>query len=129
MKPIVEIYQEQYKEQIINLILNIQVNEFDTPITRQDQPDLENISTFYQKDNGNFWIAKIDNNVVGTIALLDIGNSQAALRKMFVAEKYRGKERAVAEKLLKRFLQWAKVKNFKEIFLGTRAVFIRASVL
>jgi hypothetical protein len=69
-------------EAIGAVILPIQQLEFGIPITLEDQPDLGNISSFYQHGRGNFWVAEVDERIVGTIALLDIGNSEAALRKM-----------------------------------------------
>ena len=117
--PVVETYQNQYKDKIINLILEIQVNEFNIPISIKDQPDLENIPSFYQKGAGNFWVAKSGDKILGTIALIDIGNSQCALRKMFVAKEYRGKEKGVAQQLLTTLLEWCKSKKIKEIYLGT----------
>ncbi|MGE5678674.1 MAG: GNAT family N-acetyltransferase, partial [Pseudomonadota bacterium] len=69
----IRVYTEEYKEDVINLILSIQQGEFGIPITREDQPDLSNIPGFYQPGKGNFWIALWDGQVVGTIALIDIG--------------------------------------------------------
>ena len=86
-------YQERYKEAIAELILNIQQNEFNVPVTITDQPDLLNIPTVYCRKNGNFWVAVEDEKVIGTIALIDFDNKQAALRKMFVHKDYRGKEK------------------------------------
>ena len=81
------------------------------------------IPNFYQRNNGNFWIAKSEDLVIGTISLLDIGNDQSALRKMFVNKNYRGKELGVAKKLLQTLLGWATTKSVKEIFLGTTEKF------
>ena len=39
-----------------------------------DQPDLLQIPQFYQSGAGNFWVALDGEEVVGTVALLDIGN-------------------------------------------------------
>jgi GNAT superfamily N-acetyltransferase len=119
-------YSIPYKQQIIDLILSIQQNEFDIPITLEAQPDLNDISSFYQKARGNFWIAVIENKVAGTIALLDIGNSRGALRKMFVHKDFRGKEYGVGQALLNTLLEWARQNNFKEILLGTTEKFIAA---
>lgn len=119
-------YSASYKQQIINLILSVQQNEFGIPITLEEQPDLNNISAFYQKADGNFWIAVIENKVIGTIALLDIGNFRGALRKMFVHKDFRGKEFGVGQALLNTLLEWAKQTNFKEILLGTTEKFIAA---
>jgi N-acetylglutamate synthase-like GNAT family acetyltransferase len=106
-------------EQVISLILSIQVGEFGISITRNEQPDLLNIPAFYQKGNGNFWCAILNDEVVGTISLLDIGNEEVALRKMFVKENARGKEKGVAKVLLDKTIAWCENKKVKTIYLGT----------
>ena len=123
---IVTTYSVIYQQDIIDLILSIQQTEFGLPITLEAQPDLENIPAFYQKDNGNFWIAIVENLVIGSIALKDIGNSRGALRKMFVHKDFRGKEYGVGHTLLNNLLEWARQKNFKEILLGTTERFVAA---
>jgi len=112
-------YQERDKDQIINLIVGIQRNEFQVPITADEQPDLNDIPGYYQVGAGNFWVARLSEKVVGTISLVDIGNGQAALRKMFVEKDFRGREHGIAKKLLMELIDWAKSQNLKEIFLGT----------
>ena len=96
----IEVYTDIHKNEVADLILSIQTAEFGIPITLALQPDLNAIPEFYQTNNGNFWIAKIDDKIIGTISLLDIGNRQGALRKMFVRKDYRGKEFGVGQKLL-----------------------------
>lgn len=119
-------YCEEYKDEIVNLILNIQQNEFNIPIKKEDQPDLSNVSKFYQKGIGNFWIALYNNQVVGTISLLDIGNNQGALRKMFVKAEYRGSGYSIARKLLNQLIYWCTDNKIEEIYLGTTDRFIAA---
>lgn len=126
MKIRIEPYTDGYKQQIVDLISTIQREEFNIPITPEEQPDLQQISGFYQKDNGNFWLAITDAGVVGTIALLDIDNHQGALRKMFVHKDYRGKEHGTGQLLLNTLLTWAQQKRFAEIYLGTTAKFLAA---
>jgi len=109
----------KYQEEILNLIANIQQEEFGIAITAEDQPDLCNIEDFYQKDKGNFWVALLNKEVIGTISLLDIGNEHAALRKMFVNKAYRGKNNQVAIALLDTLFKWARSNNIKGIYLGT----------
>ncbi|MDV2996712.1 MAG: hypothetical protein N4J56_006366 [Chroococcidiopsis sp. SAG 2025] len=116
-------YQPQYQAAILKLILNIQQQEFGLPITLKDQRDLLDIPSFYQQGNGNFWIALDREKVIGTIAAIDIGNSQLALRKMFVDSKYRGKEIGLGQRLLNSLLNWAQTKNICDIYLGTVDVF------
>lgn len=122
----IEIYTDTHKKEVADLILNIQNAEFGIPITLAMQPDLNEIPRFYQTNNGNFWIARIDNEIIGTISLLDIGNHKGALRKMFVNKNYRGKEFGVGKKLLNTLIDWARQKEFTEIFLGTTAKFVGA---
>lgn len=112
-------YSDKYQQAVVNLILPIQQNEFHVPITIDDQPDLKNIPSVYQKDNGNFWLALDNNEVIGSIALIDIGNHQTALRKMFVHQDHRGKDKGVAQMLMDELIKWCKNRDVKEIFLGT----------
>lgn len=110
----------------IDLILPIQTEEFGIPITLNDQPDLLNIEAFYQQGQGNFWVAVEGDQVMGTLALLDIGNQQGALRKMFVHPDFRGKPYGTAQKLLDGLLDWARTHNLTDIFLGTTAKYLAA---
>lgn len=123
---IVKPYSEEFQAGIVDLILTIQQKEYNIPITKNDQPDLFQIDRFYQNGTGNFWVALHQERVVGTIALLDIGNHQIALRKMFVEQNYRGKTFQTANHLLNTALEWAKEKSIEEIFLGTTLQFVAA---
>jgi N-acetylglutamate synthase-like GNAT family acetyltransferase len=106
------------------MILNIQQKEYNISITEKDQPDLFQIEEFYQKGNGNFWVALYENKVVGTVSLLDIGNGEVALRKMFVAKEYRGSAFKISHLLLQTAIQWAKDHFIKAIYLGTTSHFL-----
>ncbi|ATN34036.1 GNAT family N-acetyltransferase [Rhizobium sp. ACO-34A] len=111
---------------VIDVILPIQREEFEIPITAADQPDLRDIPGFYQVGHGDFWVAKVGGRVVGTIGLKDIGEGQAALRKMFVAEAWRGREFGVAAALLQGLLAAAKGRGIREVYLGTTTKFLAA---
>ncbi len=119
-------YQAGDRDAIADLIVHIQRTEFDIPITLEDQPDLSDIDGFYSHGTGGFWVAVDDEQIVGTIALLDIKGGQAALRKMFVKDKYRGSVYGVANRLLKHVCDEAKDRGVSEIFLGTTSDFLAA---
>jgi GNAT superfamily N-acetyltransferase len=108
------------------LILPIQQQEFGIDINLAAQPDLLQIEQFYQRENGNFWVAEIADVVLGTIGLLDIGQRQLALRKMFVARPYRGREYGMAQALLQTAIAWSQTKYISDIFLGTTERFLAA---
>jgi len=122
----IAIYSGKDKQEVADLILGIQTNEFNIRISLDEQPDLKNIPGFYQVNKGNFWIATVDDKLAGTIGLLDIGNQNGALRKMFVDAEYRGKEYGIGQRLLNTLITWAEINDFKKIFLGTTEKFIAA---
>ena len=112
-------YEEKYKDDLIAMILDIQQKEFGITIAREDQPDLEKISRYYQQGNGNFWVALHEESVIGTIGLIDIGNQQAAIRKMFVKSDFRGAEQGVAQALLQELIGWSAAHGVQTVYLGT----------
>ncbi len=119
-------FSDYHLSGVVEVILHAQQSEFNIPITLNAQPDLLDIPGFYQKGSGNFWVALHGSEVVGTIALLDIGKGQGALRKMFVKEQFRGSMRGVARRLLRVLLDWCKLHDVREIYLGTTAKFLAA---
>lgn len=125
-KVLVTDFSDADQQSVLNVILPIQQREFGIPIKGADQPDLMNIPGFYQSGTGGFWVARSNDEVVGTVGLKDIGQRQAALRKMFVAAPFRGREFGVAGKLLDALLAHARAKGVSEIFLGTTEKFLAA---
>jgi N-acetylglutamate synthase-like GNAT family acetyltransferase len=116
-------FSTDLEEQVLQLVVGIQRGEFGIPISAAQQPDLREIPTFYQTGAGNFWVAIDAGHVVGTIALLDIGENRCALRKMFVAHAYRGRPHGTAARLLETLLAWARRHGVREILLGTTPFF------
>ncbi|MBC7938183.1 MAG: GNAT family N-acetyltransferase [Chitinophagaceae bacterium] len=119
-------FQPALQKGVVDLIVPIQRDEFGFDVDVRDQPDLLDIGSFYQSGGGGFWVGLDDDRAVGTIGLRDIGNHQAALRKMFVAAHYRGREHALAARLLDRLLQHAQLHGVRQIFLGTTERFLAA---
>ncbi|WP_428663260.1 GNAT family N-acetyltransferase [Runella sp.] len=112
-------YRKEHQQSIIDLILGIQQNEFNIPITLADQPDLLTIPSFYCQNKGAFWVALNGEQVVGTIALIDIGDHMGAIRKMFVHRDFRGKELGIASLLLNAMLKHCRQHGLASIYLGT----------
>jgi N-acetylglutamate synthase-like GNAT family acetyltransferase len=119
----IERYSGQSADEIFDLILPIQQAEFGLPVSRESQPDLDDIPAFYQQGAGDFWLARRAGQVIGTIALKDIGDRAVALRKMFVRADFRGREHGIARHLLETALASAKQKDVSVILLGTTAFF------
>lgn len=103
---------------VVGVILPIQREEFGFSITAADQPDLADIPAWYQTGAGQFWLAELDGEVVGTIALKDIGGGAVALRKMFVKPAARGAVGA-AQALLDNALAYVREQGVQAVWLGT----------
>ena len=108
-----------YCTRIAGLILPIQQIEFNVPVTIEDQPDLMDIETNYQQTGGGFWGALAGQELVGTIALIDIGEHGGAIRKMFVRKEYRGKELQIAQRLLEILIGYCRRREITDLYLGT----------
>ena len=108
-----------------DLILPIQRGEFGLEITYEDQPDLQAIPTRYQTGKGQFWTALDGEQLVGTIALEDVGDDILALRKVFVHADHRGGG-GLSHRLLDTALGHARESGARWIYLGTTAKMTRA---
>jgi len=104
---------------IISLVLPIQQIEFGIPVTLEGQPDLLDIELYYFRDGGRFWGAKHNGQLVGTIALINIGYNTGVLRKMFVQKEFRGKQFGVGQQLLTTLTAYCRAHNINHLYLGT----------
>jgi len=112
-------FHEDFQNQIVDLILNIQQLEFQIPITVEEQPDLFTVDEFYRKNGGEFWLATYQDKVVGSIALIRIGNHAGVIRKMFVQKEFRGKEFRTAQLLFDTLEDYCTASEIRTLYLGT----------
>ena len=112
-------FESPDSDAVNKLIRGIQKNEFGFTKEKFSQPELLDIENFYIRSGGNFWVAYINDLLVGTCALLDLGNGVAKLGRMFVHPDYRGKPLQIAQKLFDFSVKWAKTKNLFIICLET----------
>lgn len=122
---IIKNYDEKYKKNIIDLILNIQNNEANINLSIEEQPDLLDIEKYYQIKGGQFWIAVNEKDrVIGTIAYMSRENDYGILKKFFVDKNYRCK--GIGFKLYKNLLEFANEKNCKGLILDTPSVAVNS---
>lgn len=107
------------RKQIVNMIENIQKNEFSIEIT--DEINLCVLKTeedFYYNNSYNFWYAIDDKGkIIGSIGLKKIDEHFAEIKKFFVVKEYRGK--GVAQKLMNALIKAALRHKFGTLVLGT----------
>ena len=110
-------YDEKYRQQVIDLILHIQNEEYEINLSIEEQPDLLNVEERYLKDGGNFLIAVHDHEVIGTLAYMNYGNGNAVLKKFFVRSDWRSKKVGLA--LYEEILEELKSKGYRCALLDT----------
>ena len=113
-------YQEKYKQQIIDLILDIQNNEAKINLSLEEQPDLLDIPTCYEKDGGEFWLAVEGDKLIGTLALMNKGNGNAVLKKGFVRSDCR--KQGILGKLYATLQEFAMEQGLKTFVFDTLSV-------
>jgi N-acetylglutamate synthase-like GNAT family acetyltransferase len=111
-------FEEKYTQEIVELIIPIQREEFNIQLTVEDQPDLLTIQEEYINTGGNFWVALFDDKVIGTIALVRLENHCGAIKKMFVRKDFRG-EKQIGRKLLDTLVNYCKEQGYERLYLGT----------
>lgn len=112
-------FESKYQADVIALIEKIQVGEFDLPIEEGQRKELRSIAHSFQKDKGNYWIALLNEKVIGTIAVIDIGHHAFELRDVFLDKDYRGGSRGFAKQLLDTVFAWSKAHDVTTLYLGT----------
>lgn len=116
----IEYLQKKDSKIVVEFILKIQNVEFALNIFSHEQPDLLHLMEFYS--GGGFWVAKIDNEIVGTIGLQKMSSDIAVLRKMFVKKELRGVEPKIAQILFEKLIQEAQSLGYEIIYLDTPSI-------
>lgn len=106
--------------ELTDFVLSIQNGEFGLGFKSDEQKDLINTANFYE--SGGFWIAELENKIVGCIGLQKLNSKIGVLRKMFVQKEFRGKELNIAQKLFEKLRKEAINLEFEKILLDTPSV-------
>ena len=79
--------------------------------------ELNNLKEKYGLPFGRLYLAYIDNEVAGCIALKRIDKNNCEMKRLYVKEKYRGKK--IASKLVDKIIEDAKFIGYKYMLLDT----------
>lgn len=108
-------YQEKYRKSLIKLVVNVFIEEFGFEHYRESYEAIDIMQ--YINDGGKCWIAIEDNEVIGTISLINNKDKTAELKTMYIKKEHRGQ--GLSQKLLDIFLQYAIENNYEKVLLGT----------
>lgn len=112
-------FQPADAEHVISLVLECQNDGTRPLVTVADQPDLLDIETGYRRSGGNFWVAKENGQLIGTIGLMPQTKELALLRKFFVHASYRGAPHHLGQRLFSVLLAFARQAGYKTLLLDT----------
>lgn len=79
--------------------------------------ELNNLKEKYGLPFGRLYLAYMDNEVAGCIALKRIDKNNCEMKRLYVKEKYRGKK--IASKLVDKIIEDAKFIGYKYMLLDT----------
>lgn len=119
-------FEDNYTQDVIDLVLHFQNDGTRPLVTVNDQPDLLNIKESYMNAGGDFWIAVDNDKLIGSIGIMPYSNEIAVLKKFFVYEEYQGEPFHLGRKLYASLLSFAKDKGFTTILLDTPHNTVRA---
>ena len=85
--------------------------------------DLDNPSTYFNS-GGSFFVLKNDAKVIGTIAVINKGDSIAELKRMYVDKDYQ--KRGYGSLLFNKALDFCRRHNFKKLEFETNKKFTEA---
>ena len=118
-------YKEKYKNQIIDLLIDVAVNEYGF----QEWEKWFRMFTIdnYIKNGGNCWIALNDEDkVIGTISIRKIDDTAAEIKYLYIKKEERRK--GISTKLINKLMEFAKNNNYRRLQLDTYEEFKVANI-
>lgn len=115
----IRLLNNNYCLQVQKLVLAIQLEEFQLPVTLETQPDMQDIEHYFNQTGGAFWGAFLGEQLLGTIGIIRADAKTGIIRKMFVHKAFRGSERGIGKTLLSTLLEFCKSTGIEQLYLGT----------
>ena len=119
------VFKSEYQNQVLDVVggglkgLGV-IPDTEEPLTDED---LYHIQEIYS-GRGRFWVAIEEGRVIGTVAVKDMGNGRAKLKRMFVLDEHQGT--GVGQALLDHALTFTRENGYKEVILNTHKLMKRA---
>ncbi len=110
-------FQDHHQAGIDELMV-LTAREFTDPIFSPQSKTIQEVSRL---PTDKYWVALIDNTVVGTIGFSMLKNHTIVLKRLFLNEAFRGQH--IAQTLLNTVIHYAMDTNVSGIYLGTMTQF------
>lgn len=113
-------YTNNHKFDIDRMIGEIAL-EFDNPISLKPTDSTPTIPDQY-------WVVIYNDEVIGTIGVIEIKKRSAVLKRMFLKKPFRGKILGISKLLLQTAINWCIENGIEQIYLGTMDQFKAAQM-
>lgn len=110
-------YDESFREKTEKFLADILEGEYGFKIGVDIDDDVVNIWEHYLGDGGDFWIALLDGEIVGTLGLEKGEEGRSCLRRFLVKNGMRRK--GIGRKLFDVLMDSARKLGFKEVYVST----------
>lgn len=125
MNPVISQYSFLDKLDVKSVILNT-LKDFGFDYNPVYDYDLEDPNKYYIEKGGMFYVLKINNKIVGTVAIINKGKT-AELKRLYVDKNYQGKK--FGSMLIDKAIQFSKDNGFSKLELETNKKFNKAHIL
>lgn len=125
MQPVISEYTSSDKEGVKHIVLKGK-KEFGFEYDPRLDSDLEDINKHYIEQGGMFYVLKVDNRIIGTVAV-EAKDKYAELKRLYVAKEYQGKK--CGSFLLDSAIQFCKASGFSKLELDSNVKFQKAHLL
>lgn len=115
-------FEEKYAENFANL--NYEWLNTYFIIEKHDREMLDNPQKYIIENQGQVLLAKIDNIIVGTVALLYIDENTYEVAKMAVKQGYKGRQ--IGKKLMLEAIEYAKKVGKSQLILESNTKLVSA---
>lgn len=116
----IEQYKDNYRQDMIDMILSIQNGEDHLGFTLEEQPDMGDVNSAFLANGGMFWMAFEDDKLIGTLGLAKKNDEVGVLKKFFVRKDKRGS--GIGTDLYKTLLSYAAESGMTKIILDTPSI-------
>ena len=120
----IERYKDDYRQEMIDMILSIQNDENHLGFTLEEQPDMGDVESAFFAGGGMFWMAFEGTELVGTLGLAKKNEKVGVLKKFFIRKDKRGSGLSI--ELYDRLIAFAKEEKLSKIILDTPSILPRA---
>ena len=121
-------YSDQVKQLLITVLQSLDLTEASEALmlgsdAAYDDSDLDQVAAFYT-GRSRFWLAVVEDEVIGMAAIQEADTAAAVVRRMFVAPNYHGM--GVGRRLLGTALEFAEAQGYQTARLDTHIGMKRA---